>query len=180
MTKATHDFYWSFLNDSSLKQTFYSATDTKKEHAAMQWLFQGVMMHMTLQQQASIDHTNRADFQTEIKGTQYRVYSPIGFYMAEDDYDYFKQSSYIPKPFPEDEWLRHIVSQFIGWVITDDQALMLLHLELIHDNYPFDEMSDEFAHCAKHFSLFLPNKDEIIPALTKPPETVQPYLHLVH
>lgn len=178
------DIYWSLLDDISSMhpkfQAFYSGKGTKREHAQMQWLFQGAMMHMTLQAAASIDHSKRANFQLKVPGANHRVYSPIGFYMGEDDFDYFEQSSYIPTFFAKDEWLRHIVSTFVGWVLTDDQAMMLMHLEVIHDNYEFDDMHTQFEYCATHFGLFYPSRDETIPVLQKPPEAVQPSLQLVH
>jgi len=173
------EIYWKLLSDCTFP-AFYSGKDTKKDHARMQWLFQGAMMHMTLQAHAALDSTNRANFQLKVDDGNHRIYSPIGFFMDEDDFDYFEQSSYIPTFFAKDEWLRHIVSNFVGWVITDDQAMMLMHLEVIHDNYPFEAMYEQFGNCATHFGLFLPDRDETIPALHKPPETVQPSLQLVH
>ena len=173
------DIYWSLLEDCAFP-AFYSGTDTKKQHAQMQWLFQGVMMHMTLQAQASLDSKLRANFQLKVEGTDHRINSPVGFYMDEADFDYFEQSSYIPTFFAKDEWLRHIVSSFIGWVLTDDQAMMLMHLEVIHDNYAFDDMFEQFGNCATHFGLFLPERNADIPTLQKPPEAVQPSLQLVH
>lgn len=178
------EIYWSLLDDIGSMdpkfQAFYSGRGTKREHAQTQWLFQGAMMHMTLQAAASIDHNARANFQLKVPGADHRVYSPIGFYMEEDDFDYFEQSSYIPTFFAKDEWLRHIVSNFVGWVLTDDQAMMLMHLEVIHDNYEFDDMYTQFEYCATHFGLFLPVRGERIPVLQKPPESVQPSLKLVH
>jgi hypothetical protein len=134
----------------------YSGKDTKLEHAQMQWLYQGAMMHMTLQAEASIDRTQRAHFQMKVPDTEFRIYSPTGFYMLEGDFDHYEQSSYIPTFFAADEYLRAIVSNGIGWTLTDDQAMMLMHLEVIHDNYTFAAMFTQFEHCATHFGLFLP------------------------
>ena len=179
--RQNHKTYWALLDDThSEKGLFFTARGTKVQHAQMQWLFQGAMMSMTLQQQCSIDENMRADFQTRVKGTDYRIYSPIGFYMSESDFDYFKQSSYIPSLFIEDEWLRHLVSQFVGWILSDDQARLLLHLEVIHANYALEDMFEQFRHVASHFSLFLPDNESVIPSLMKPPEAVQPHLSLVH
>lgn len=184
------DLYWSLLEDVKTTtpdgsgdnkfQVFYSGGGTKREHAQMQWLFQGAMMHMTLQAAASIDHAKRAHYQLAVPGTDHRVYSPIGFYMDEADFDYFTQSSYIPTFFADDMWLQKIVSDFIGWTLTKDQALMLMHLDLIHDNYEFKDMPTQFGYCAQHFGLFLPMPNETIPVLQKPPEAIQPSLRLVH
>ena len=178
-TKQPPEMYWSLLTDCPFP-AFFSGKGSKLDHSKTQWLFQGAMMHMTLQAMVSVDHNDRANFQTKVRGTDHRVYSPIGYYMAEDDFDYFESSSYIPNFFPEDEWLQHIVSNYVGWVITRDQAMMLMHLDIIHDNYPIEDMFDQFEYVAQHFGLFLPSRDEKIPVLNKPPEAVQPHLQLVH
>lgn len=169
------DVYWSLLVDSPCR-TFFSGRTTKKEQSQMQWLFQGAVMHMCLQGQVAIDVNMNANFQIRVDD-DLRLYSPIGVYMDEDDFDYIEHSSYIPTFFVNDDWLRELVSNNIGWTLTDDQAIMLMHLEVIHDNYTYDEQYEQFAHVATHFGLWLPEKEA--PNLNvKVPRAVQPDLRL--
>ncbi len=157
MKAELYDTYWYFLTDAPCRVIF-SGNTTKKEHAQMQWLFQGAVMHMCLQGQVAMDTDMKFDFQIRVQD-DLRLYSPIGIYMNEDDFDYMSHSSYIPDFFLKDLWLRELVSRNIGWELTDDQAIMLSHLEVIHDHFPYDEIYEQFAHVATHFGLWLPEKE---------------------
>lgn len=162
------DIYWKLLSDtpyastSPMKPYFYSGRDTKVEHAQMQWLFQGVMIHMTLQAQVSVNKDHNFDFQCEVPGTGGRLYSPIGYYMHEDQFDAYtaRQTTIAAAddPFCINLDLQQLVSDCIGWELTRDQAMMLMHLELVHDNYTIETMFEQFDHVATHFALFSPNK----------------------
>ena len=98
------DIYWKLLSDtpyastSPMKPYFYSGRDTKVEHAQMQWLFQGVMIHMTLQAQVSVNKDHNFDFQCEVPGTGGRLYSPIGYYMHEDQFDAYTARKLLLQP----------------------------------------------------------------------------------
>lgn len=171
------DIYWSLLTDSPCR-TVFSGKTTKKEQSQMQWLFQGAVMHMNLQGQVAMDTEMKFNFQIPVV-EDLRLYSPIGIYMNEDDFDYMHHSSYIPTFFLNDVWLRELVSRNIGWELTDDQAIMLMHLEVIHDNYVYDEQYEQFQHVATHFGLWLPDRQA--PSLHATiPRAAQPQLHLTH
>jgi len=169
----TPNIYWELLSDSPTP-AFYSGRDSPKEHAQMQWLFQGAMVHLTLQQQCVRNDHSRANFQSKVQGTDHRIYSPIGFYMDENDFDYLEECSYIPTFFPEDGWLRELVSRQIGWALTDDQAIMLMHLEVIHDWYPPYQTPVQFDHVATHFALYYRRSETHSTHCTEPRTTYNP------
>ena len=172
MAKQNHKNYWGLL-DGTPFQTFFSGKSTKIEHGQMQSLFDYATKHLAEQGEKAVHlgtEGTLADFQVEIDDS-YRLYSPIGFLMSDADFDYFKASNYIPVPFPKDEWLMSMVSNYVEFDLTKDQALMLMHLEAIHDNYDFEDMPAQFALAAQHFQLWCPpNEPRVFQAYQQPLE----------
>ena len=177
------DIYWNLLSDTPFP-AFYSGKDTKLEHAQMQWLYQGAMIHMTLQGQVSMTQDLEYCFQYEVPETGgERLYSPIGYYMDDSAFEHYAVShstlSTTPDPFCHDLDLQKLVSDHIGWELTADQAMMLMHLELIHDNYPIDSMFEQFDYVAIHFGLFSPSNLDVLRTPTLDMST-QTELGLIH
>jgi hypothetical protein len=176
------EFYWSLMSDLQLKngvRPLYSGKDSRKEHAQLQWLFQCIQMHMTLQHMSKANSDNLNDYQMEVDeaGVDGRLYSPIGYLMDEAEFDYMRASNHVSGFFFDDQYARDIVSNFIKWELTRDQAMLLMHMDLIHDNYK-DDPFPQFRHAATHFGLFMPDKEgSYIPKI---PRAVQPHLSLVH
>ena len=168
INRSDHKNYWSLLVDSSFQQ-FFSGRSTKIEHGQMQSLFDRATRTLADQGEKAEDvfiglsHTSTADFQIVINES-YRLYSPIGCLISDADFDYYKASSYVPDPFPKDEWLQRMVSAVVGFTLTKDQALMLMHLEVIHDNYEFEDFPEQIALCAQHFALWYPYNPQNFPA----------------